>query len=148
MTDYEAIGFKCGLEIHQRLATRCKLFCSCDASISEDVSVGEVERTQRAVSGELGKINPSAMFESARKRKFIYNAFKRSSCLVDIDEEPPHELNREALDTALQIAASLGMKAPSELEVMRKGVVDGSDPSAFQRTLLVGYDGRLRVDGR
>ena len=148
MTDYEAIGFKCGLEIHQRLATRCKLFCSCDASISEDVSVGEVERTQRAVSGELGKIDPSAMFESARKRKFIYNAFKRSSCLVDIDEEPPHELNREALDTALQIAASLGMKAPSELEVMRKGVVDGSDPSAFQRTLLVGYDGRLRVDGR
>jgi glutamyl-tRNA(Gln) amidotransferase subunit E len=145
---YGDLGFVCGLEIHQRLATRSKLFCSCDASISSDVSVSEIERMQRAVSGELGKIDPSASFESARGRRFIYNTFRRSSCLVDIDEEPPHALNREALAIAMQIAASLGMRVPSELEVMRKGVVDGSDPSAFQRTLLVGYGGKLRVGKR
>src|SRR5271157_1427359 len=145
---YEGIGFVCGLEIHQRLATKCKLFCSCDASISSDVSVGEIERMQRAVSGELGRIDPSAAFESSRGRKFVYNAFKKSSCLVDIDEEPPHGLNREALSIAMQIAASLGMRMPSELEVMRKGVVDGSDPSAFQRTMLVGYGGRLAFGKR
>lgn len=145
---YKKIGFMCGLEIHQRLATRHKLFCSCDASISDDVSVTEIERRQRAVAGELGKIDPSATFESARGRKFVYNTFKRSSCLVDIDEEPPHELNTEALAIAQRIAASLGMNVPSEIEVMRKEVVDGSDPSAFQRTLLIGYGGRLKVGRR
>ena len=145
---YQDMGFACGLEIHQRLATLSKLFCSCDASIQSDVSVGEIERRQRAVSGELGKVDPSAVFESAKGRKFVYNAFRRSSCLVDLDEEPPHELNREALAIAMQIAASLGMRMPSELEVMRKGVVDGSDPSAFQRTLMVGYGGKLRVGKR
>ena len=145
---YEGIGFVCGLEIHQRLATRSKLFCDCDASISSDVSVGEISRMQRAVSGELGKVDPSAVFESSKKRKFVYNAFRKSSCLVDLDEEPPHRLNREALGIAMQIAASLGMRMPSELEVMRKGVVDGSDPSAFQRTMMVGYGGTLDVGKR
>lgn len=142
---YESLGFKCGLEIHQRLASREKLFCSCNAQMNSDTSMAEIERKQRAVAGELGKIDASATFETTRGRKFIYNAFRNTTCLVDIDEEPPHELNREALEIALRISAAFNAQVPSELELMRKEVVDGSDPSAFQRTLLVGYDSHLIV---
>lgn len=146
--DYDKLGFKCGLEIHQRLATAHKLFCSCDAQLPNDVSIAEIERRQRAVAGELGRIDLSAAFETQRGRKFVYNVFRNTTCLVDVDEEPPHELNREALGVALQIVASFGAWVPAELEPMRKEVVDGSDPSAFQRTLLVGHEGSLEIEGR
>ncbi len=146
--DYEKLGFKCGLEIHQRLATKHKLFCSCDAQLADDLPVAEIDRRQRAVAGELGKTDPSARFEASRKRKFVYNAFRETSCLVETDEEPPHSLNAEALDIALQISASLNAVVPYEFEPMRKEVVDGSDPSAFQRTLLVGQDGHIEFGKR
>ena len=142
---YKSIGFMCGLEIHQRLATKEKLFCSCDATLKEDTQIGKVVRKQRAVAGELGKIDMSTSFESSKNRQFIYNLYKHETCLVDIDEEPPHDLNSEALEIALQIASELHAKVPDELETMRKVVVDGSDPSAFQRTILIGYDGYLEI---
>ncbi|MDE1847141.1 MAG: Glu-tRNA(Gln) amidotransferase subunit GatE [Candidatus Micrarchaeota archaeon] len=142
---YKGLGFKCGLEIHQRLATEHKLFCACDPNLAEDEEIGKIERVQRAVAGELGKVDVSTSFESAKKRTFTYNMFRRSTCLVDIDEEPPHNLNMEALDVALLIAATFNSGVPDEIEVMRKGVVDGSDPSGFQRTMQVGYAGSLEV---
>jgi glutamyl-tRNA(Gln) amidotransferase subunit E len=146
--DYVKLGFKCGLEIHQRLATKTKLFCQCDAQLPDGLSVAEIDRRQRAVAGELGSIDPSATFETSRRRKFVYNSFRKSTCLVDIDEEPPHELNQEALEIALIIASSLHVEVPSEFEPMRKEVVDGSDPSAFQRTLLIGHDGYMNFGNR
>ena len=142
---YRKLGFKCGLEIHQRLATRHKLFCSCNPNLTQEVEVGTVERVQRAVAGEMGKVDLSTSFESAKKRSFIYNSFREATCLVDIDEEPPHELNKEALKTALLISSTFNSDIPDEIEVMRKGVVDGSDPSGFQRTMQVGFAGHLEV---
>lgn len=143
---YKNLGFRCGLEIHQRLDTDEKLFCACSTEQSSD-GIGKVYRMQRAVAGELGSIDMSAQFEESKRRRFEYNLFRESTCLVDADEEPPHDLNREALTTALSLACSMRMNIIHEIEPMRKGVVDGSDTSAFQRTMLVGFDGSITVGG-
>lgn len=145
---YSKIGFKCGLEIHQRLSTEHKLFCSCSARLTDNIPYTSIERSQRAVAGELGIVDRSTSFESSRDRTFVYNVFRESSCLVDIDEEPPHDVNPEAVGIALRVAASMDCRVPDEIEPMRKEVVDGSDPSAFQRSMIVGYNGGLEVDGR
>ncbi len=147
--DYKGLGFMCGLEIHQRLATVEKLFCSCPATIAgdSDAAVGEVARYQRAVAGELGNIDRSAEFEELKSRRFTYRIRRQHTCLVEIDEEPPHSLNDEALGIALALAKSMKMNVVDELQPMRKEVVDGSDPSAFQRTIMVAADGMLKVNG-
>ncbi|MCL5430115.1 MAG: Glu-tRNA(Gln) amidotransferase subunit GatE [Candidatus Marsarchaeota archaeon] len=146
---YAELGFMCGLEIHQRLATSKKLFCDCPASIAEeDPLIGKIDRYQRAVAGELGNVDRSAEFEEFRNRKFVYDIHVNHSCLVDIDEEPPHRLNEEALGIALSLSKAMKMNIIEELQPMRKEVVDGSDPSAFQRTIFVAADGEITVNDR
>ncbi len=147
---YKSIGFMCGLEVHQRLATARKLFCDCPTNIIEleGKEEGSVHRYQRAIAGELGLVDISSGFEEQRKRSFIYKIPNGHSCLVDIDEEPPHEMNREALQTSLAFARAMKMKVVDEIQPMRKGVVDGSDPSAFQRTAMVAFDGFIEVNGQ
>ena len=137
------IGFLCGLEIHQRLDTERKLFCSCSSRIEEDREIGSVFRFQRAVSGERGLTDASAEFEEAKNKKFLYTLTRNHACLVDIDEEPPHELDATALRFALALAHSFGMKTFDELQIMRKVIVDGSNPSAFQRTIMIGDSGMM-----
>ncbi len=137
------IGFLCGLEIHQRLDTERKLFCYCNSKIEEDREIGSVFRFQRAVSGERGLTDASAEFEEAKNKKFIYTLEKEHACLIDIDEEPPQDLDAAALRFALAIARSFGMKIFDELQIMRKVIVDGSNPSAFQRTIMLGDSGIL-----
>ncbi len=146
---YKSIGFMCGLEIHQRLNTREKLFCSCTSKPIEDDEKPEASiiRYQRAVAGELGKIDAAAKIEEGKKKAYHYNIFKNNTCLVDIDEEPPHQMNKDALGIALSLAAAFQMHIFKELEPMRKEVVDGSNTSAFQRTTIVGLDGRIKVNG-
>ena len=140
---YSELGFKCGLEIHQRLATSSKLFCKCSADAGGSKPIMHIERRQRAVAGETGIVDSSTMFESRKGRLFIYHLYDESTCLVDIDEEPPGETNPEAVETAIYISKSLNAVIPDEIEPMRKNVVDGSDPSAFQRTMLCGYSGTI-----
>ncbi len=146
---YKSIGFMCGLEIHQRLATSGKLFCSCNTNVLEKSAkpVGSITRSQRAVAGELGSIDKSAEFEEQKNRTFTYNIFDGNTCLVDIDEEPPHQLNEDALQISLAVAASMGMQIIDEVQPMRKAVVDGSDPSAFQRTMMIALNGSISVVG-
>lgn len=146
---YKDIGFMCGLELHQRLATATKLFCSCPTNIIEmqDDAGTTVLRHQRAVSGETGKVDASAGFEGLRGRQYVYKVYKKHSCLVELDEEPPHGMNPQALQIAMAFAGSMNMKVIDEIQPMRKAVVDGSDPSAFQRTVMVAISGFVKVNG-
>lgn len=138
--NYEKLGFKCGLEIHQQISGK-KLFCSCQTMNSDKEPDVRIERKLRAVAGETGEIDIAAQHEMSKNRKFIYESSSEDTCLVEYDEEPPHDLNKEALETVLKVSLLLNAKIIDEIQVMRKTVIDGSNVSGFQRTGLIAMDG-------
>ncbi|MCS7110984.1 MAG: Glu-tRNA(Gln) amidotransferase subunit GatE, partial [Ignisphaera sp.] len=100
----------------------------------------------RAAKSELGEVDAAAAFEFQRQRLFEYIAPATSSCLVELDEEPPHPLNREALAIAIAIARALNSVVVDEIHVMRKIVIDGSNTTGFQRTAIVALGGYIVDD--
>ncbi len=144
--DYRTIGLRVGLEIHQQLDTKTKLFCNCPTRIvseEELKAAPRIVRYLRATKSELGEVDAAAAFEQLRGRTFVYLAPPSACCLVELDEEPPHELNKEALIIALAIAKALNAKIVDEVHVMRKIVIDGSNTTGFQRTAIIAYDGYI-----
>lgn len=137
---------KVGIEIHQQLDTREKLFCSDPTVLREDDPHFSVFRRLKATTSELGDVDRAALFESGKGKSFLYQGYRDSTCLVELDEEPPHDLNGEAVQTSLTVAMLLNMTAVDEIHVMRKIVIDGSNTGGFQRTAKVAYDGWL-MDG-
>ena len=138
------LGVKVGLEIHQQLATNKKLFCNCTPTESDDYSI-KFQRKLRASKSELGEFDPAALFESTKSKTIMYYANEESSCLVEQDEEPPHELDKDAKRIALIISASLKSNIFSEIYPMRKTVIDGSNTTGFQRTMLISQGGFYNV---
>jgi len=140
--DYKKLGLKCGLEIHQQLEGQ-KLFCSCPTILRDDAPHFTFIRRLRASAGETGEIDVAALHEMQKELSFVYEGYKDTNCLVETDEEPPHDLNQEALKATLETAKILNANVIDELQVMRKTVVDGSNTSGFQRTALVARNGYL-----
>ncbi len=140
--DYEKIGLKCGLEIHQQLNTR-KLFCNCptDADDSYDF---EVRRHLNMSLSETNEKDKAAEYETKKDKTFIYRGNSKTVCLVELDEEPPHEINEDAFKIAIQACKLFHMKIIDEVQVMRKIVLDGSNTTGFQRTMLVGLNGEIK----
>jgi len=141
-----AVELKVGLEIHQQLATRTKLFCNCPLKKSETFPL-HFERRLRPTQSELGHVDPAAIFEFSKGKADIYRWNRESSCLVEADEEPPHMMNEEAIDASLLISQLLHANVVDEIHVMRKVVIDGSNTSGFQRTAIIALAGELLVDG-
>ncbi len=142
--DYKKIGLKVGLEIHQQLEGK-KLFCNCPAEIIDTEPSQILKRNLRAVAGETGVVDEAAMHEHGKEKHFLYYSYDESCCLVEHDEEPPHSMNNEALETCLMVAKLVKAKLVDEIQVMRKTVVDGSNVSGFQRTALIGVDGCMKT---
>ncbi len=146
---------KAGLEIHQQLdpgnqlgVTGRKLFCRCPCVLREESPDVVVRRFLRPVASELGERDIISEAEASKKKTFVYEAYSDSTCLVEIDEEPPKSLDSDALETALIISRSLNCKILPEINTMRKAIIDGSCPSGFQRTALVARDGFVEVSGK
>ena len=139
--DYEELGLVAGLEIHQQLDTETKLFCQCPTTRREpEESVRSFTRYLHPTKSELGEIDAAALEESMVDREFEYLAYD-TTCLVEEDDEPPHRVDHQAMEVALEIAQLMDMTAVDQTHVMRKLVVDGSNTSGFQRTMLVADDG-------
>jgi glutamyl-tRNA(Gln) amidotransferase subunit E len=144
--DYEELGLVAGLEIHQQLDTETKLFCECPTRLRDPgESTRSFTRYLHPTKSELGEIDEAALEESRVDREFEYLAYE-TTCLVEEDDEPPRRVDGEALTTTLEIAALLSMDPVDQAHVMRKIVVDGSNTTGFQRTMLVAGDGVIETD--
>ena len=144
MIDYSKIGLKSGLEIHQQLDTG-KLFCRCSGMLRSDEPDFIIKRKLHRVAGETGEIDIAVEHESSLNREFYYQGYNDSTCLVELDECPPYEINKDALDESIKIALLLNCEIYPVVQIMRKKVIDGSNTSGFQRTFLIGHDGYVET---
>ena len=138
--DYKTIGFKAGLEIHQQLDTH-KLFCNCPSILRNDSPDFKFMRRLHAVAGESGEVDVAAKHETQKDKEFTYEAYRNTTCLLEYDECPPYPINQEALKIAVQIALLLNCEIIQTTQVMRKTVLDGSNTSGFQRTVIIAREG-------
>jgi glutamyl-tRNA(Gln) amidotransferase subunit E len=146
--DYAKLGLKVGLEVHQQLDTKEKLFCSCKPELFKEEPEITFLRRLRPTQSELGQVDPAAFFEFQKGVKILYEANHDTSCLVEMDEEPPHNLNKEAVEIALTVALMANCKPANEIHVMRKTVIDGSNTTGFQRTCIIALNGNIEVEGK
>ena len=142
--DYSKLGLMVGLELHQQLDTSRKLFCHCPTTIRDDAPDGSFIRRLRPTQSEMGEVDPAALFEFQRKKRFCYEYYNDSTCLVEADEEPPHDLCDDAVDICLIMANYLKSNPVDEIHPMRKIVIDGSNTTGFQRTTIVATGGHLQ----
>ncbi len=149
--EYEKIGFKAGLEIHQQLDSN-KLFCNCPSILRSDNPLFEIKRNLHLVAGESGIVDLAAKYQHQKGEDFFYQGYD-TTCLVELDEEPPHKINEEALEIAIEIALLFNCELIPISQIMRKTVIDGSNTSGFQRTVMIarnGYfdtsHGKVRID--
>ena len=143
--DYAKIGLKVGLEIHQQLNVYSKLFCSCPPELFKEDPEITFMRRLRPTQSELGQVDPAAYFEFQKGVKILYEASKASSCLVEMDEEPPHPINVDSVEVVLTASLMMNMQPVDEVHVMRKTVIDGSNTTGFQRTCIIALDGWIKV---
>jgi len=139
---------KVGLEVHRQLDTTHKLFCDCPTLLADEAPEVNILRKLRPTQSELGQIDQAALFEFHRGKSILYESDHKTSCLVEIDEEPPGRLNEEAVEVCLTASLFMNARPVDEVHVMRKIVIDGSNPTGFQRTCVVAMNGALEVDGK
>src|SRR5664280_335964 len=145
--DYDRIGFMSGLEVHQQLRTREKLFCHCPAGFYQKPEEHDAEliRHMRPTLSELGEYDGTALMEFKTRKQIVYQINNKTACTYDVDDTPPFPLNREALDIALEISLLSKLIIVGEVHISRKQYLDGSIPTGFQRTAIIGVEGEIQI---
>ncbi len=148
MIDYSEIGLIAGLEVHQQLLTPTKMFCRCPAGHYTDTHDGAVLRHMRPTLSELGEYDGCALMEFKTRKNIIYLLHEENVCTYEMDDTPPFLVNQEAVSIAIEQCLMLGCDIVDEVHIARKQYLDGSIPTGFQRTAIVGVNGRLPFRGR
>lgn len=146
--DYEAVGLISGLEVHQQLLTKHKLFCRCPAGLYTETHDGEVLRHMRPTLSELGEYDGTALMEFKTKKEIVYLLNRLNVCTYEMDDTPPFLVNQEAIDASIELCLMMGMDIIDEIHIARKQYLDGSIPTGFQRTAIIGVNGVLPFHGR
>ncbi len=147
-TELRELGFRGGLETHQQLATAGKLFCRCSTRIRNDEHHQEILRHMRPTLSEFGEYDGTALMEFKTKKQVHYLLYNDSVCTYEMDDTPPFQANPEAINYSLQLAMMFNMSLVDELHITRKQYLDGSIPTGFQRTAIVGVNGVIPFLGR
>ncbi len=145
--DYDRIGFMSGLEVHQQLLTKRKLFCNCPAGFFQkpDEYDAELVRHMRPTLSELGEYDGTALMEFKTKKEIIYRIANKTACTYDVDDTPPFPIDREALDISIEISLLSKLNIVGEVHITRKQYLDGSIPTGFQRTAIIGINGEITL---
>jgi len=145
--DYEKIGLKCGLEVHQQLDTG-KLFSRTPSVLRDDKPHFQIKRYIRAVASELGEYDKASLEAVQKGLYYIYEGYNDTISLVETDSEPPQLVDQKALKTILEVSFLTNSNILDELFVMRKIVADGSATSGFQRTMLIATGGTIKMKNK
>ncbi len=148
--DYNRIGFMSGLEVHQQLLTEKKLFCNCPAGMyhkSKDYDA-EVIRHMRPTLSELGEYDGTALMEFKTRKEIVYRVKNRTTCTYEVDDTPPFPINRQALEIAIEISLLSKLNIVGEVHITRKQYLDGSIPTGFQRTAIIGVEGMIPLKNK
>lgn len=147
---YDDIGFMSGLEVHQQLLTQKKLFCNCPAGQfhSSDHYDAEVIRHMRPTLSELGEYDGTALMEFKTRKEIIYRVKHETTCTYEVDDTPPFPVNREALNIAIKISLLSKLNIVGEVHITRKQYLDGSIPTGFQRTAIIGVEGEIPLKNK
>ncbi len=146
--DYEALGFMVGLEVHQQLLTNRKLFCRCPAGRYTKQHDVEIHRHMRPTLSEMGDYDGTALMEFKTRKQITYLLNNESVCTYDMDDAPPFEMDPKALDHSIAISLMLGLQVVDEIHIARKQYLDGSIPTGFQRTAIIGVTGEVPFEDR
>jgi glutamyl-tRNA(Gln) amidotransferase subunit E len=148
--DYKRIGFKSGLEVHQQLKTKEKLFCRCPAGIFNDSNDydAEIIRHMRPTLSELGEYDGTALMEFKTRKEIIYRIKNETACTYEVDDTPPFKIDEEALGIALEISLLSKLSIVGEVHITRKQYLDGSIPTGFQRTAILGVEGEIQLKNK
>lgn len=146
--DYRSVGLISGLEVHQQLLTNEKLFCRCPAGLYTETHDGEVLRHMRPTLSELGEYDGTALMEFKTKKEIVYLLNRANVCTYEMDDTPPFLVNQAAIDVAIELCLMMSMDIIDEVHIARKQYLDGSIPTGFQRTAIIGVNGSLPFQGR
>ncbi|MDP2806688.1 MAG: Glu-tRNA(Gln) amidotransferase subunit GatE, partial [bacterium] len=143
-------GFMSGLEVHQQLLTDQKLFCRCPARQFQkpDDYDAEIVRHMRPTLSELGEYDGTALMEFRTRKNIVYRIKSPTACTYDVDDTPPFPLNRQALEIAIEIALLSKLNLVGEVHIARKQYLDGSIPTGFQRTAIIGVEGSIPLKNK
>jgi len=148
--DYDRIGFMSGLEVHQQLLTKEKLFCRCPSRKyhKNDDYDAELIRHMRPTLSELGEYDGTALMEFRTRKEIHYRIKNETTCTYEIDDTPPFPINKEALEIGLEISLLSRLNIVGEVHIIRKQYLDGSIPAGFQRTAILGVNGQIPLKNK